>query len=178
MRALIAYESMYGNTHAVADAIGEGLRGSGDWAVDVRSIHDVTDPALDAVDLLVVGGPTHVHGMSHSNTRGSAATAATREGSDLELDPDMAGEGVREWLGGITVPLPRAAAFDTRLDANAVLTGRASKGIAKALRRHGAELVTEPESFLVSKENHLLPTEWAHALRWGQRLGAEAVAIS
>jgi flavodoxin len=29
MRALIIYESMFGNTHAVADAIAEGLRTSG-----------------------------------------------------------------------------------------------------------------------------------------------------
>ena len=49
----------------------------------------------------------------------------------------------------------------------AVLTGRASKGIAHKLRQHGATLVCEPKSFLVTKDNHLEPSEEAHARDWG-----------
>jgi hypothetical protein len=47
-----------------------------------------------------------------------------------------------------------AAAFDTRVDLPVALTGRASKGIARKLRRHGATLISRPESFLVTKDNH------------------------
>ncbi len=46
-----------------------------------------------------------------------------------------------------------AAAFDTRLQGPVAFTGRASKGISHALRRQGYELVAEPESFVVTKEN-------------------------
>jgi hypothetical protein len=53
-----------------------------------------------------------------------------------------------------------------------MLSGRASKGIAKKLRQHGFELVAEPESFLVTMENHLEPGEEAHAHRWADELAA------
>jgi hypothetical protein len=50
------------------------------------------------------------------------------------------------------------------------ITGRASKGIAKRLHAHGFELVAEPESFLVTKENHLEDDEIEHAQEWGASL--------
>jgi menaquinone-dependent protoporphyrinogen IX oxidase len=171
MRAVVVYESMYGNTHAVADAIAEGLNGPGD-DVAVVSVHEATAAALADTDLLVVGGPTHVHSLTRASTRKAAVDAAEKPDSDLVLDPDAEGEGLREWFDGAEV-LPRAAAaFDTRIDASAVLTGRASKGIAKRLHKHGCALVVEPESFLVTKENHLLDHEAERARAWGARLGA------
>ena len=65
-----------------------------------------------------------------------------------------------------------AAAFDTRIDAPAALTGRASKGIAKRLRRCGFSLVVEPESFLVDKHNRLVDGEEERARAWGAALAA------
>ena len=66
-----------------------------------------------------------------------------------------------------------AAAFDTRAGAApAMLTGRASKGIARGLHRRGFEQVVQPESFLVDKENHLEPGEEQRAEGWGARLAA------
>ncbi len=49
-------------------------------------------------------------------------------------------------------------------------TGRASKGIGKRLEKHGCTQLVEPESFLVTKENHLEDDEALHAERWGTRL--------
>lgn len=169
MRALVVYESMYGNTHRVAEMIGEGLGRFGE--ATVVPVDKATPDLLDGVDLLVVGGPTHVHGMSRPTTRKSAAEAVEAPDSDLSLDPDWAGDGVREWLATQPEGIGRcAAAFDTRIDIAPVLSGRASKGIAKSLRRHGFELVVEPESFLVDKQNHLEPDEVAHAGRWAEDL--------
>lgn len=171
MRAVVVYESMYGNTHVVADAIAEGLNGPGD-DVAVVSVHAATPDLLDGADLLVVGGPTHVHSLTRASTRKAAVEAAEKPDADLVLDPDAEGEGLREWFDGVEV-LPRAAAaFDTRIDASAVLTGRASKGIAKRLRKHGCALVAEPESFLVDKESHLIDHEAERARAWGAQLGA------
>ena len=175
MRAVVVYESMYGNTHQIADAIGEGLRES--LPTDVISVHDVNREMVDAAVLVVVGGPTHTHGMSHASTREAAATTAAEPDSELHLDSDAAGEGVREWLESLGPMTGRAAAFDTRVDMSALVTGRASKGIAKQLRRHGFEVVVDPESFLVTKENHLTPDEQSHARKWGQQLGAAANAV-
>lgn len=171
MRAVVVYESMYGNTHSLADAIGAGLRGPGD-EVDVVPVHDATNAVLAGADLLVAGGPTHVHSLTRPSTRKAAVDAAEKPEADLVLDPDAEGEGLREWFDRVEA-LPRsAAAFDTRIDASAMLTGRASKGIAKRLRKHGCELVLEPESFLVSKENHLLEHESEHARAWGAALAS------
>jgi hypothetical protein len=173
MKAVVVYESMYGNTHLVAEAIANGLRGPADVVV-VAPVDEADDDLLAGADLVVVGGPTHVHGMSRESTRKAAVDAAQKPGSDLELEPDAEGPGLRDWFDDDIILSPKAAAFDTRMKGPAALTGRASKGIAKRLRDHGCTLVVEPESFLVTKDNHLLDDETAHARAWGAQL-AEAM---
>jgi len=174
MRAAVIYESMYGNTHLVAEAIADGLRSGAD--ATVLAVHDADTAALTDVDLIVVGGPTHVHGMSRASTRKAAIENAEKPGATLELDPDAEGDGLREWFDSVA-SLPRlAAAFDTRMHGPATFTGRASKGIAKRLRAHGSELLAEPQSFLVTKENHLVDDELEDARRWGASLLASASA--
>jgi len=170
MRAVVVYESMYGNTHLIADAIASGLAHSLD--VSVVSVHDVKAALAPGVDLLVVGGPTHMHGMARPSSREAAVQAAKKADSGLTVEPDAEGPGVREWLDSVAPLATRAAAFDTRIDAPAALTGRASKGIAHKLRDLGCSLIAEPESFLVTKETHLEPDEEAHARRWGATLAA------
>jgi hypothetical protein len=170
MRALVVYESQYGNTHQVAEAIGEALCPVAD--VDVVSIHEATRELVEAADLLVVGGPTHVHGTSRPSTRAAAAEAVPGPSGDLALDPSAPGDGVREWLEALVPLRGRAAAFDTRVDMPALVTGRASKAIAKELHRHGLELVCEPESFLVTKQTHLVGGELERAHAWGRALVA------
>src|SRR3954452_18573416 len=94
MKALIVYESMYGNTHAVATAIAQGLGPDAD--VDVRPVHEAGAPPSD-VELLVVGGPTHMHGLTTTMTRGMAVSAAKEEAGHVE--PGASAEpGLREWL--------------------------------------------------------------------------------
>ena len=170
MRAVVVYESMYGNTHLVADAIGMGLETAFDvWVVPVSQ----ADPAvLDGADLVVVGGPTHVHGMSREATRKAAVEAADKPASPLRLEPDALGSGLREWLASLGRYSVKAAAFDTRMHAPAALTGRASKGVARLLRAHGFEVIAEPESFLVTKQDRLEPHETSRAREWGTKLAA------
>src|SRR4051812_7866406 len=74
MRALVVYESMYGNTHAIADHVATGLRRRFD-DVEVVAAGETTPDATDGVDLVVVGGPTHIHGMPRPTTRKSALDA-------------------------------------------------------------------------------------------------------
>jgi hypothetical protein len=170
MHAIVVYESMYGNTRHVAEAIGRGLDVSGTVRVVPISMAEHIDPS--DYDLVVIGGPTHVHGMSRESTRQAAQDAATASGGDLAIEPDATSEGVREWLGSLSTTSARAAAFDTRLDAVPLLTGRASKGIAKLLRSGGFTLVAEPESFLVDKDTRLLAGEEERAQAWGESLAA------
>jgi hypothetical protein len=168
MQALVVYESMYGNTHLIAEAIAQGL--GSDFAVTVLPVGEVDGPMIDSADLVVVGGPTHAHGMSRASTRKAAAEAVEKPGSDLILDPDAEGPGLREWFDDLGEVSAKAAAFDTRIDVPAALSGRASKGISKRLRRHGFDEVVEPESFLVTKQSHLEPDEQARATAWGEQL--------
>jgi len=175
MKAVIVYESMYGNTHLVADAIADGLRPEAE--VVVVPVDQATGDFLASFDLVVVGGPTHVHSLSRANTREAAIAAARKPGSDLEIDPDAEGPGLRDWLDSLDHLSIGAAAFDTRVKGPAALTGRASKGIAKRLHAHGCTVVVEPESFLVTKENHLLDDEVARARAWGARLAATMASV-
>ncbi|MEO6826655.1 MAG: flavodoxin domain-containing protein [Microbacteriaceae bacterium] len=170
MHAIVVYESMYGNTRHVAEAIARGLGGPG--PVRVVPVSVAKDVNLEDLDLVVVGGPTHVHGMSRVSTRHAADDAAIASGGDLVMEPDSASEGVREWLASLSSMTGRAAAFDTRVDAAPLLTGRASKGIARRLQAAGFELVDQPESFLVDKATQLLAGEEQRAEAWGAGLVA------
>ena len=98
MRALIVYESMYGNTHVVADHIAEGLRSHFD--VEVVPVDAATGEKVRGVDLLVVGGPTHVHAMSSEKSRKAAKDASSKPGSGLGwIDTEGEGEiGSMSWL--------------------------------------------------------------------------------
>jgi hypothetical protein len=173
MRAVIVYESMFGNTRVIADAIARGL---GPEAV-VVPVGQARPELLDAAGLVVVGGPTHVHGMSRASTRQGAARMAGKPGSQVTLDPGAQGPGLREWLAALGRAGAPAAAFDTRLKGPAVLTGRASKGIARLLRQHGFTVAAKPESFLVSRDNRLRAGEEDRASDWGRRLASKIATM-
>jgi len=170
MRAVIVYESMYGNTHLVADAIGTGLGAA--FEVSVVPVSHADPAVLAGAELVVVGGPTHVHGMSRAATRKAAVEAANKPASPLKVEPDAPGPGLRDWFGSLGQYPVKAAAFDTRKHGPAALTGRASKGVARLLRAHGFDVVAEPESFLVTKQDRLEPQETARAREWGAKLAA------
>jgi flavodoxin len=94
MRALVVYESMFGNTREIANRVAAGL----DPAFDVTVAHvsELTPEMADMAELLIVGGPTHVHGMTSARTRDAAKKMAEKEGSGFELEPGAVGSGLRE----------------------------------------------------------------------------------
>jgi hypothetical protein len=151
---------MYGNTAAIGEAIAAALREQG---LDVEeSLVSKIDAARTAdFDLIVVGGPTHVHGMSRAATRKSAV-------NDKNTLPEPTLEpGLREWLARLPEGGGRlAGAFDTRFDKPRFVTGSAARGIGRRLKGRGFRLVAEPESFFVSPQNQLLEGEAEHATTW------------
>ena len=134
MRAVVIYESMFGNTHVIADHVAEGL--GEEFEVTEVGVADLSAEMLAGVDLLVVGGPTHVHGMSSKRSREAAVEQAGRD-EEVTLDPEAPGPGLKDWIGGLDEGHDRlAAAFDTRVDASPVLTGgprKASPGASKTV---------------------------------------------
>jgi len=166
VRSVVVCESWFGNTKRLAEAVAEELARHGDaWLVSV----DDEMPTLEGVDLVVVGAPTHIHGMSSAMSRRSALEQAKIDASDP-------GRGVKGWLKALPeVEHGRAATFDTRAHKPAALVGSAAKGIAKRLRRNGFELVAPPESFfIIDVDGPLEEGEHERAADWARRL-AEAV---
>jgi hypothetical protein len=168
-KAIVIYESIYGNTHAIAVAIGEGLRQAAE--VEVIRAADAPGRSLEGISLVVAGGPTHAHGLSRDQLREAGVKDAVAAGA--EVDPAAEGPWLREWFEGVGTGSGWAASFDTRFDMPGILTGRASKGIMRRLERHGFREISEPESFLVDKDNHLLPGEEERARAWGASLADE-----
>ena len=81
MRALVVFESMYGNTHLIAGEIADGLRAG--YEVTLVPVAGATAELVAGADLLVAGAPTHMHGLSSIVTRQMAARAAAKNGSGL-----------------------------------------------------------------------------------------------
>ena len=171
MRALVVYESMYGNTAAIAAEIAAGLDDAG-AAVTLRNVDDVTPADAASTDVLVVGGPTHAHGMTRTATR----KTALEDEANTYPDP-TSGSGLRDLLAGLAPGDGRpAAAFDTRIDIPPILSGAASKGIDGELRKHGFGSVVPRQSFFVTKENTLVAGELERARRWGGEVAAATPA--
>jgi hypothetical protein len=152
MKALVVYESRYGNTALIARAVADALRERG--SAHLLSVEDVAPPDLDGIDLLVVGGPTHAHGIS------SALGA---------------------WLKGVPVGQLRDlpfAAFDTRFQIARFLSGSAARVIARRLKHLGARSIAAPESFFVTDgEGPLAAGENERAVVWARALAEQVAAV-
>ena len=100
-KALVVYETMWGHTGRIADAIAEGLAPSYEVAcLDA----DAAPTDLDGIDLLVIGGPTHAFSMSRPQTRADAAEKGAASAAGTE-------RGMRGWLATASGQADRAVAF-------------------------------------------------------------------
>jgi hypothetical protein len=184
MKVTIVYESMFGNTHEVAQAIGDGVREAHpDADVECLAVADASPELIKSTDLLVVGGPTHIRGMTSGFSRkmgvSSEEKAEAKGEPPHDMEEDAEGPGVREWFDS----LPKvedggqAAAFDTRLDY--AMAGGAARGIARRLRKHGYHMVGDPEGFVVEDAyGPLREGEIERAKEWGAQLATASVRSS
>lgn len=168
MRALVVYESMFGNTQVVAQAIAGGLAST--MPVEVTEVGAAPASVGPDVALLVVGGPTHAFGLSRPQTREDAA----RQSSHGVVSQ---GEGLREWLDALPKPTPApvAAAFDTHIDKTWV-PGSASGAAARRLRKLGLDVAASESFYVTDSSGPLAQGEEDRARRWGEHL-ASAVAV-
>ncbi|MGD9739562.1 MAG: flavodoxin family protein [Bauldia sp.] len=175
MKARVVYESVLGNTKAVAEAIASGLS----ELFETETV-EVGAAASDAagLDLLVVGGPTYAWSMSRPSTRKAARDQAAKQG----VQPPSQGIGVREWIDGLPGGQGiKAAAFDTGSGSFGILSGgSAAKGEAKQLQRRGYRLIAGPEQFLITadRESTVLKSgELERAADWGRSLARTASRV-
>lgn len=171
MRALVVFESMFGNTRDVAHAVADGL--STGAQVDVMEVGTAPAQLDPDVALLVVGGPTQAFGMSRAGTRADAQ----KQSPQPVVSP---GIGVREWLERLAAAPSgiAAATFDTRISSPRV-PGSAARGAHKRLRHLGFVMVAPPEDFFVKGTGGPLePGEIERAQAWGAELGRLAGAAA
>lgn len=147
MKTLVVYDSLYGNTRTIAQAIADAIPG------DVKLLHagDVDASELGASDLLIVGAPTH----------GGRASEPAGDLLERIQAPALAGTQV--------------AAFDTRLTWWWLrVFGFAAPRIARSLEKKGGTLVVEPEGFFVSgSEGPLEEGEVERAGAWATTIAAK-----
>ncbi len=146
MKALIVYDSVYGNTEKIARAIAGALTPSGE--VKVLRAGEVHPSELESVDLIVVGSPT----------QGGRPTLAIQD--FLNKVPERTIKGVN------------VAAFDTRFSTKLVaIFGYAAGKIAGSLKTKGGTLILSPEAFFVKgKEGPLKDGELERAAAWAKGL--------
>ena len=144
MKALVIYDSLYGNTKTIAQAIGDALPGE----VEVLHVDDVNVPSLASYGLLIAGAPTH----------------------GARPSPDM--RGFLDQIQAPALEGVNVAGFDTRLTNRLILFfGTAAPKIVTALKKKGGTLVGTPEGFFVTGgEGPLKEGEIARAAAWAKGL--------
>jgi flavodoxin I len=146
MKTLVVYDSLYGNTRTIAQAIGDALPGE----VKVLHVDDVSASALEAYHLLIIGSPTH----------GALPTEAI--------------QGLVEKIGSPAREGATAATFDTRLTWKLLERwgGFAAPKIADTLKGKGWTLAGEPGGFFVKglKKGPLKRGEADRAAAWARGL--------
>jgi len=151
LEKLVIYDSVFGNTAQVAQAIGEALGNT-----PVKQVKDVQPADLEALKVLFVGSPTRAF-------RPTPATMSFLKGLQ------------RGALSGVI-----AAAFDTRIPFNRAepaflrlmirLFGYADTKITKALKKAGASLPLEPAGFgVMDTEGPLIEGELERAKAWQRK---------
>jgi flavodoxin len=156
MKALVIYDSAFGNTEKIAQAIGNALAAGGE--VETLRVGDVRAEHLAGLALLVVGSPTQ---------RFSPLPAITRF---LKGIPANGLKGVK------------VAAFDTRITESEIervrilaffvrIFGYAAEPIAKRLEKKGGVPAVPPEGFYVGgTEGPLLEGELERAADWAGQI--------
>lgn len=152
MKAIVLYDSVYGNTEKVARAIAEGI------GCTARSVSSGT-PDLKGLDLLVVGSPTH-------------GGRPTKPVADLlGRMPDGALKGIsvacfdtRNDLGNEGPLVRKIVDF----------FGYAATAISKTAERKGGRALAPPEGFFVEgKEGPMKEGELERAAAWGRKLAGK-----
>lgn len=160
MKAVVVYESLWGNTAAVARAIAEGI-GPGATAAHAD---EATEDTLAGADLIVAGAPLLGFKLPTEKMRDGIRTNPGRPPSP----PDLAHPSLRSWLEALKPASGGFAAFETRLRMS---PGSAVREIGELLERAGYRQVAEPEKYVVKgKFGPLKDGELDRARRWGEEL--------
>jgi flavodoxin len=160
MKAVVVYESLWGNTAAIARAIAEGI------GPDAQALTTDGAPAeaIADADLIVAGAPVLGFSLPTDEMRDSVA----RSEAGAPSPPDLSHPSLRSWLDSLPRGHGRAAAFETRI----WWSPRGATGdIERRLERAGYERAAKAQKFVVAdKYGPLREGELDRARQWGQEL--------
>lgn len=148
MKAMVVYDSAYGNTEQIARAIAGGLGRPEE--VRLSRAGTIRPQDLEGMEILVVGSPTQ----------------AGRPTRPVQVFLDG--------LAGATLKGVHVAAFDTRMAGRfARIFGYAAGRIGRSLEKSGGQVLAQGEGFFVEgKEGPLRPGELERAERWAEKISA------
>jgi hypothetical protein len=157
MNAIVVYESLWGNTAAVARAIAEGL------GPEARALStaEATAEAVAGADLIVAGAPVHAFNLPTEQGRENLH----KNPGKAPQPPDLSHPSLRSWLDGLAPGHACSAAFDTRLKWS---FGGAAAKIDRRLQRAGYRSICKPTPFIVKGGyGPLREGELERARQWG-----------
>lgn len=152
MKTIVIFDSIYGNTKAIAESIAQGIVGD----VRILNVKDADISELNNLDLLIVGSPTH----------------GGRPSKDTKVFLDSIPKNALKNI--------RVAAFDTGISQEGKgffmrtiinIFNYAAKPISRNLEKKGGIVIAEPDGFIVEgREGPLKPGELERATRWAREI--------
>ena len=160
MRAIVVYESHWGNTATIARAIAEGIGPE----ARALSTSEAVGPAIAGADLIVAGAPILGFRLP---TDGMLKSMAANPGSG-GVPPDFSHPSLRSWLAALPRGNVNVAAFETRIWWS---PGSAARAILRAFELAGYSPIAKPQRFIVrGKTGPLRDGEVDRARAWGAEL--------
>lgn len=164
MKALVVYESLWGNTAAIARAIADGI------GPDARAVttDEATRDAVAEADLIVAGAPVLAFSLPTQDIRDKLAA----DPGKAPTPPDLSHPSMRSWLEALPKGHGRAAAFETRI----WWSPRGATGaIDRRLQQAGYRRAAKAQKFVVDGTyGPLRDGELERARRWGMGLAKSA----
>jgi hypothetical protein len=164
MKAVVVFESLWGNTAAIARAIADGI------GPEARCLttDEASPEAIANADLLVAGAPVLGFRLGGEQIRGAIA----RDEASSPKPPDLSHPSLRSWLETLSPGTGGSAAFETRI----WWSPRGATGdIETRLERAGYHPIAKAQKFVVNdKYGPLRDGELERARTWGQELASAA----
>jgi hypothetical protein len=160
MKAVVVYESHWGNTEAIAHAVAAGFGPE----AEVLTTDQALDSALTGADLVVAGAPLIAFGLPSEKTRGGVAA----ESAKAPTPPDLSHPSMSAWLDSLPRGHGHSASFETRMRWS---PGGATGAIDRGLEGAGYRSLGKGRRFIVKgKYGPLRDGEIELARQWGTEL--------
>lgn len=160
MKALVVYESLWGNTAAIAREVAAGIGPE----VEALTTEAATPQKVAEADLIVAGAPVLAFHLPDDRIRASIA----RDEAGAPTPPDLAHPSLRSWLGSLAPRDGSVAAFETRI----WWSPRGATGdIERLFEAAGYRPIAKAQKFVVKdKYGPLREGELERARQWGETL--------